>query len=125
MLLINTPRRGQTLPGIHGIFPGKTLPTLPADLQLPQLGLMRQAKACECEFAATGGGAGVSSPLAFSRTQRASRASMCRKWSLTSLREWLIKIGRQGRQTRLLHRLPDGRGRHPSADVPEDFAADC
>ena len=32
---------------------------------------------------------------------------------------------REGRQPRPLRRLPDGRGRHPTANVPGDFAADC
>jgi hypothetical protein len=32
---------------------------------------------------------------------------------------------RQGRQPRPLRRLPDGQGRHPSADVPGDSAAHC
>ena len=48
-------RRAQTLPGMRGIFPGKTLPTLPtlpADLQLPQLRLMRHAKACDRQLGA-------------------------------------------------------------------------
>ena len=31
----------------------------------------------------------------------------------------------EGRQLWPLCRLPDGRGRHPTADVPRDFAADC
>ena len=31
---------------------------------------------------------------------------------------------REGRQPRPLRRLPDGRGRHPTANVPGDFAAD-
>ena len=31
---------------------------------------------------------------------------------------------REGRQPRPLCRLPDGRGRHPTANVPGDFAAD-
>ena len=31
---------------------------------------------------------------------------------------------REGRQPRPLRRLPDGRGRHPTANVPRDFAAD-
>jgi hypothetical protein len=32
---------------------------------------------------------------------------------------------REGRQPRPLCRLSDGRGRHPTADVPGDFTADC
>jgi len=47
-------------------------------------------------------------------------------WSLTSLREKLIKIGREGRQPRALRHLSDGRGRgvatdvrrHPVTDLP-------
>src|SRR6201993_3723984 len=31
---------------------------------------------------------------------------------------------REGRETRPLRRLPDGRGRHPTANVPADIAAD-
>src|ERR1700719_1952720 len=31
---------------------------------------------------------------------------------------------RKGRQPRPLYRLPDGRGRHPTANVPGDFAPD-
>src|SRR5215467_13173326 len=30
---------------------------------------------------------------------------------------------RQGGEPRPLHRVPDGRGRNPTADVPRDFAA--
>ena len=45
-------------------------------------------------------------------------------WSLTSLKEKLIKIGAKVVQPRPLCRLPDGRGRHPTANVPGDFAAD-
>jgi len=32
---------------------------------------------------------------------------------------------REGREPWPLHRLPDGRGRNPSTNVPGDFAADC
>ena len=32
---------------------------------------------------------------------------------------------REGRQPRTLCRLSDGRGRHPTANVPGDFAVDC
>jgi hypothetical protein len=32
---------------------------------------------------------------------------------------------REGREPRPRRRLPDGRGRHPPANVPGDFAADC
>ena len=32
---------------------------------------------------------------------------------------------RKGRQPRPLRRISDGRGRHPTADVPRHFAADC
>ena len=32
---------------------------------------------------------------------------------------------REGRQPRSLCRLSDGRGRHPTADAPGDFTADC
>jgi Transposase DDE domain group 1 len=46
-------------------------------------------------------------------------------WSLTSLKEKLIKIRREGSEPRTLHCLPDGRGRHPPANIPGDFAADC
>ena len=38
-------------------------------------------------------------------------------WSLTSLKEKLIKINAKGR-------LPDGRSRHPTANVPGNFADD-
>ena len=38
-------------------------------------------------------------------------------WSLTSPKEKLIKIGAKGR-------LPDGRSRHPTANVPGNFADD-
>jgi hypothetical protein len=44
-------------------------------------------------------------------------------WSLTTLKEKLIKIGAKV----VSHRryiVPDGRGRNPAADVPGDFAAD-
>src|SRR5262249_29135787 len=40
-------------------------------------------------------------------------------WSLTSLKEKLIKIG-----PRTLCRLPNGGGRHPTTNVPGDSAAD-
>jgi Transposase DDE domain group 1 len=40
-------------------------------------------------------------------------------WSLTTLKEKLIKIGAKARP---LHHVPDGRGRNPTADVPGDFA---
>ncbi len=36
-------------------------------------------------------------------------------WSLTSVKEKLIKIRREGREPRPLRRLPDGRGGHPGA----------
>ena len=32
---------------------------------------------------------------------------------------------REGGKPRPLYRLPDGRGRHPTANVPRDSAADC
>jgi hypothetical protein len=44
-------------------------------------------------------------------------------WSLTSLKDKLIKIGAKVVRPRTLHHLPDGRGRHRSANVPRDFAA--
>ncbi len=48
-------------------------------------------------------------------------------WSLTSLKEKLIKIGAKvvshGRY--VAFQMADSRGRHPMADVPRDFAADC
>ena len=44
-------------------------------------------------------------------------------WSPTSLKDKLIKIG-AGREPRPLCRIPDGRGRHPTANVPGDFAID-
>ena len=44
-------------------------------------------------------------------------------WSLTTLKEKLIKIGAKVVSPRPLCRLPDGRGRHPAANVPGDFAA--
>ena len=43
-------------------------------------------------------------------------------WSLTSLKDKLIKIG-EAREPRPLCYLPDGRGRHRTANVPRDFAA--
>src|SRR5262245_36014813 len=50
-------------------------------------------------------------------------------WSLSSLKEKLIKIGAkvisQGHQPRPQHCLPDGRGRNPTADDPGDFATYC
>jgi hypothetical protein len=49
--------------------------------------------------------------------------SPCKDWSLTSLREKLIKIGAKGRPPRSLRRLPDGRGRYSTPNVPGDFAA--
>ena len=36
------------------------------------------------------------------------------QWSLTTLREKLVKIGAKIVPPRSLHRLPDGRGRYPS-----------
>ena len=42
-------------------------------------------------------------------------------WSLTSLKEKLIKIGAK---PRTLRRLPNGGGRHPTTNVPGDSAAD-
>jgi hypothetical protein len=46
-------------------------------------------------------------------------------WSLTSLKEKLIKIGAKVvSQPRSLSRLPNGRGRHSTAGVPGDSAAD-
>jgi len=42
-------------------------------------------------------------------------------WSLTSLKEKLIKIGGEGGEPRTLRRLPDGGGRHPSANIPGDM----
>src|SRR5262249_31627811 len=44
-------------------------------------------------------------------------------WSLTTLKEKLTKIGAKVVSHGPLHRLPDGRGRHPTANVPRDFAA--
>jgi len=38
-------------------------------------------------------------------------------WSLTSLREKLIKIGAKGRQPRALRHVPDGRGCRAATDV--------
>ncbi len=35
------------------------------------------------------------------------------QWSLTTLREKLVKIRREDRPPRSLRHLPDGRGRHP------------
>ena len=43
-------------------------------------------------------------------------------WSLTSLKEKLIKIG--AGEPRPLRCLPDGGGRHPTANVPGDLAID-
>ena len=45
-------------------------------------------------------------------------------WSLTSLREQLIKIGAKGRQPRALCDLPDGRGRGVATDVRRHPVAD-
>ena len=45
-------------------------------------------------------------------------------WSLTSLKEKLIKIGAKVVSPRPPRRIPDGRGRHSKADVPGDSAAD-
>ena len=45
-------------------------------------------------------------------------------WSLTSLKEKADQDRREGREPRPLHRLPDGRGRHPTANVPGDSAPD-
>jgi hypothetical protein len=44
---------------------------------------------------------------------------MLLRWSLTSLREKLIKIG-EGRQPRPLRHAPNGRDRGSAADVPKD-----
>jgi len=44
-------------------------------------------------------------------------------WSLTSLKDELIKIGGEGGEPRPLCYLPDGRGHHRTANVPRDFAA--
>ena len=44
-------------------------------------------------------------------------------WSLRSLKGEAHQDRRQGREPRALCRLPDGRGRDPSANVPGDFAA--
>jgi len=46
-----------------------------------------------------------------------TQGSPCEDWSLTSPKEKLIKIGAKGR-------LPDGRSRHPTANVPGNFADD-
>ena len=44
-------------------------------------------------------------------------------WSLTSLKEKLIKIGAKvSCRTPPLCCLPDGGGRHPTGDLPRDFA---
>ena len=45
-------------------------------------------------------------------------------WSLTSLKEKLIKIGAKVVSHGRYRRLPNGRGRHSTADVPGDSAAD-
>ena len=45
-------------------------------------------------------------------------------WSLTSLKEKLIKIGERWWSHGRYVVFPDGRGRHPTADVPGDFAID-
>ena len=50
---------------------------------------------------------------------------LIKDWSLTSLKEKLIKIGAKVVSHGSLRRISDGRGRHPTADVPRDFAADC
>jgi hypothetical protein len=42
-------------------------------------------------------------------------------WSLTSLKDKLIKDRREGSEPRPLCYLPDGRGRHRTADDPGDF----
>ncbi len=46
-------------------------------------------------------------------------------WSLTSLKEKLIKINRQGRSPRAHRCLPDGRGRHPENSVRRHPSAHC
>jgi hypothetical protein len=48
-----------------------------------------------------------------------------RDWSLSSLKEKLIKIGAQDHQPGPQHCLPDGGGRHSPAIVQRGFAADC
>src|SRR5262249_54365264 len=45
-------------------------------------------------------------------------------WSLTSLKGQADQDRRESREPRPLCRLPDGRGRHRTANVPGDFAAD-
>jgi hypothetical protein len=50
--------------------------------------------------------------------------SPCEDWSLTSLKEKLIKIGAKVVSHGRFCRLSDGRGRHPTAHVTGDFAAD-
>jgi len=65
----------------------------------------------------------------FMRTLGLTKAA--EPWSLTSLKEKLIKIGAKGRQSWSLRHLPDGRGRgvatdvcgHPVADRPAAGAA--
>jgi hypothetical protein len=44
-------------------------------------------------------------------------------WSLTSLKEKLIKIGAKVVEPRPLRRIANGRGRHPTTNVPGDSAA--
>ena len=51
------------------------------------------------------------------------RQSQSKDWSLTSLKEKLIKIGAKGSEPRPLCYPPDGRGRHRTTNVPRDFAA--
>jgi hypothetical protein len=52
-------------------------------------------------------------------------AEPIKDWSLTSLKEKLIKIDRgEGHQPRPLCRLPDGRGRHSEKSVRRHPAAD-
>ena len=45
-------------------------------------------------------------------------------WSLTSLKEKLVKIGREGRERRAACRVPAGRGRHTQAPVRSSFATE-
>src|SRR5262249_41213696 len=49
---------------------------------------------------------------------------LIKDWSLTSLKDKLIKDRREGGEPRPLCRLPNGGGRHRTANVPGDFAAD-
>ncbi len=53
-----------------------------------------------------------------------SEGEAMKDWSLTSLKEKLIKDRREGRQPWALHRLPDGGGSNPEQPLRRHPAAD-